>query len=164
MNQENYKTQIEDFRDLKPYYDLVFENMTSVSQFSFRRGYKDMTDALKEMITNAPGYISITWDKEALDAEGVLDLIDEEYSKLYTDKFYVHGKLKSLTTQQELEFEKMRDDYLKFIRKLRIRIGLSMTASGFLPRTQNVKPKQSEIEQDPEKRQYYEDLEEAGLM
>jgi len=133
---EEYKTQIEDFRNLKPYYDLVFENMTSLSTFSFARNYQKLTDALRELVTNAPSYIEIDWEKdgktETLAAEDILDLIEDEYSKLFDRKFL--GDPKHLTTKDIEELENLRDSYLKFSRKLRIKINASFTKSGFLPK------------------------------
>lgn len=133
---EQYKTQIEDFRNLKPYYDLVFENMTSLSTFSFARNYQKLTDALRELVTNAPSYIEIEWEikdkKELLSAEDILDLIEDEYSKLFDRKFI--GDPKHLTTDDLNELENLRDNYLKFSRKLRIKINGSFAKTGFLPK------------------------------
>lgn len=141
MNQDNYKTQIEDFRNLKPYYDLVFENMSSLSKFSFQRDYQMMTDALRELITNAPDYIVIKWEDKELGAEEILDLIEKQYSTLFSKQFYIDGQMKSLSRAEDLEFEKLKDTYLKFSRTLRIRINASFTKSGFLPKMDKVRQK-----------------------
>lgn len=152
MSDQKYSNQIEDFRNLKPYYDLVFENMTSLSTFAFSRDYQKMTDALRELVTNTPDYIFIAWDvedpktnkieKKELDALEILDLIEEKYESLFTDKFYTHGSPKTLNSDDEKELETLQDAYLKFARKLRILINASFTEYGLLPKKNKVRKKQ----------------------
>ena len=123
MSDAKYNTQIEDFRNLKPYYDLVFENMTQLSSFAFSRDYQKMTDALRELITNTPDYIFIDWDvtdpktkkveRKELDALEILDLIEDEYGHLFSDKFFTNGTAKSLNSDEEKEFDNLQDKYLR---------------------------------------------------
>lgn len=142
MGDNTYKTQIEDFRNLKPYYDLVFENMTALSTFSFARDYQKLTDALRELITNAPDYILIKWEDKEKGAEDILELIEQEYEKLFDNKFFNNGRAKSLSAIEEQEFEEIKDNYLKFCRQLRIKINSSFTKSGFLPKMDKIRQKQ----------------------
>lgn len=146
-DQDQYKTQIEDYRNLKPYYDLVFENMAQLSSFSFSREYQKMTDALRELITNAPSYIEFEWEikdpkddkkseKKVMQALDILDLIEEEYGKLFQDDF--KG---DLNKDRQDKLEEARDQYLKFSRILRIKINVSLSERGFLPRTDKIRQK-----------------------
>ena len=142
---DTYKTQIEDFRNLKPYYDLVFDNMTALSTFSFERNYQKLTDALRELITNAPDYISIKWKDEEKGAEEILELIEDEYQKLFDEKYFINGMQKSLSTETEKDLEEIRDNYLKFCRMLRIKINSSFVKTGFLPKMDKTRQKQQSI-------------------
>lgn len=152
MAGENYSNQIEDFRNLKPYYDLVFENMSSLSSFAFSKDVQKMTDALRELVTNTPDYISINWNvidpesnlpcAKCIEASEILDLIEENYGTLFSEKFYINGKQKTLTAEGEKEFEELTDVYLKFTRELRIKINASFTEYGLLPKKNKVRHKQ----------------------
>lgn len=125
---QNYKTQIEDFRNLKPYYDLVFEIMSSCSRTSFERNMIELTRMLREFIINTAPYIK--------EPEKRLEEIEGKFSDVLK-----HKKLNP-TTQQEIQFEKAQDEYFNYIQKLRISMIIELERSGFMPKMDKVRQKQ----------------------
>ena len=78
MVTEKYKqAEIEDFRDVRSYYDMVFEILESLSKYSFEKDVIKMTRAMRELIINTAPYIE--------DPEKKLQDMDEKLKKFIED-------------------------------------------------------------------------------
>lgn len=132
-----YLSQINDFRDLSGYYDIVFPNMRSLSVSTYYKNLQELTDALREFVVNAAYDITLEDKKkegEYLDAKDILELIDKEYSKVIDPKFYENGKPKpTLTNDAKKELAERIDHYLKFTRELRIDLNIKLGVKKLLP-------------------------------
>jgi len=113
---------INDFRNLIPYYNLIFKLMEDVAKYSFERDILKLSRSIRELIINVAPYMKKPKDK--------LDQIEKELAKVLTKEFFNPNK----TKEQSLEIEKRIDDYLKFIYSLRIDIHEDLTNAGLLPR------------------------------
>lgn len=131
---KEYLSQINDFRDLSGYYDIVFPNMRSLSVATYYKQLQELTDALREFIVNAAYDIILEHDDKTLDAKEILDLVDTEYSKVIDSKFYENGRFKSnLTNDQKKALSEAIDNYLKFTRNLRIDLNIKLGVKKLLP-------------------------------
>ena len=133
-NNNQYLSQINDYRDLGGYYDIVFPNMRSLSVATYHRQLQEMTDALREFVVNAAYDITLEYEKEELDAKEILKLIDKEYSKVLDDKFYENGKFKqNLSNEHKKELAEIVDQYLVFTRELRVDLNIKLGIKKLLP-------------------------------
>lgn len=132
---EKHKTQIEDFRNLKPYYDLVFEIMQALTEQSFKRDIVKTARALRELIINVSPYI--------LNSKERLESIDTELDKVLTKEYYNQG---NISNEQKKEVAKNIDNFFKFIQNLRVEISQEMERSGFMPRMDKVRIKEQSQE------------------
>ena len=113
---------INDYRNLLPYYDLVFKIMADVAKFSFERDIIKVSRSMRELIINTAPYI--------LKPEQKLEELVKHLSGVLTDEYFKPNKSK----EQLLKIEKSIDDYLFFINKMRIEIHENLTKTGLLPK------------------------------
>lgn len=129
-----YLSQINDYRDLSGYYDIVFPNMRSLSVSTYYKQLQELTDALREFVVNAAYDITLEHDDKDLDAKDILELIDEEYAKVIDPKFYSGGKFKqNLSNDDQKLLAETIDTYLKFTRNLRIDLNTKLGIKKLLP-------------------------------
>ena len=116
--------QLDDFRNLKPYYDLIFNIMAALSQHSFERDLIKMTRSLRELIINTAPYIKKSKKR--------LDEIEKKLEKVLTAKFWNNN----LPKKEREQLEKLKDDYIQFVQNMRIEILEELEFAGFMPKTQ----------------------------
>ena len=116
--------QLDDFRNLKPYYDLVFSIMEAISQHSFERDLIKMTRSLRELIINTAPYIKKSKQR--------LDEIEKRLSEVLSDDYWSN----SLSRDQQQDLEILKDNYINFVQMMRINIIQELEQGGFMPKTQ----------------------------
>lgn len=137
--EEKYKTQIEDFRNLKPYYDLVFEDiMPLLAKMSFDRDIIKTKRALKEFVINTSPYID--------EPKKIIKSINDALTKVLT----LNGKdpharkfwSANLTTTELQEKARLEEDFFDFVDDLRIDIHENLTQYKFMPGKDRIRQKQ----------------------
>ncbi|MFW6174142.1 MAG: hypothetical protein ACOC5T_10410 [Elusimicrobiota bacterium] len=117
--------QVDDFRNLKPYYDLVFGVMEAISQHCFNREVLKSARALRELIINTSPYIN--------NAKKRLETIETELEKVITAN--LNKEESSLTREQRDTRDEAIDEFLKYVQNTRIEILDELEKSGFMPKT-----------------------------
>jgi len=121
-------SNIEDYRDLKPYYNLVNEIMKSVSFHAFKKNYLNYANSLRELIVITAPYVNKPKDK--------LSQIDSLVDKLINEKFYYNGSfISNLGAKDEEELLKAKSQYMSEMRLLRVEINEDWSKKGLMPKT-----------------------------
>jgi len=124
MVTEKYKqAEIEDFRDVRPYYDMVFEILESLSKYSFEKDVIKMTRAMRELIINTSPYIENP-SKKLQDMDENLKKFIEEYKNM-----------NELSAQRQKNVEQQVEEYFDDILQKRIEINKQLHKAGFFPKT-----------------------------
>lgn len=139
MAEDKYKTQIEDFRNLKPYYDLIFEDiMPLLAKMSFERDIIKTKRALKEFIVNTSPYIT--------DPKDVIKKINKALEKVLTfDGFDNTGKRYWNPNLSSKDLEKrsaLEDEFFDFIDDLRIDLHENLAEFKFMPGKDKIRQKE----------------------
>ena len=126
MATDKYKqAEIEDFRDVRPYYDMVFEILQSLSRYSFEKDVIKMTRAMRELIINTAPYIK---DE---DPSKKLQDMDEKLKEFIED----YKNMNELTVAKQKEVEEKVEQYFDDILQKRIDINDNLHKAGFFPKT-----------------------------
>ena len=124
MATDKYKqAEIEDFRDVRPYYDMVFEILESLSKYSFEKDVIKMTRAMRELIINTAPYIE--------DPSKKLQDMDEKLKKFISD----YKNMNELSAQRQQEVEEQVEQYFDDMLQNRIEINNQLHKAGFFPKT-----------------------------
>ena len=114
---------LEDFRNLKPYYDLVFGVMEAISKHCFDRDVLSSARSLRELVINTSPYIK--------DAKKRLSTIEKELQKVIDANYHSTN----LSRDQANNRDKAIDEFLKYVQNTRIEILDELEKSGFMPKT-----------------------------
>ena len=136
MVRTNSNIKVDDYRDIKPYYELIFKIMATFT-LSYASGETDkfgrpqpIVDALRALTGNTSPYL-----KEPLTT---LKNIEEQYLKLYDQKYLVNNMPippQQMTAVNRKEYYQDLDSFNKFAMSLYMVILVSLSRSGILPKS-----------------------------
>lgn len=137
--EEKYKTQIEDFRNLKPYYDLVFEDiMPLLAKMAYERDIVKTKRALKEFVINTSPYVD--------EPKSIIKKINKALEKVLTfdgqDKTGRKYWSQHLTSTELNKKAELEDEFFDFVDDLRIDIHENLTQYKFMPGKDKIRQKQ----------------------
>lgn len=136
-------------------YEIITRLREKIIDAEIKKDISKLKDLLRTLITESAPY-NLKWESDAAQLE-------KEIDKIYDDKFWINGKIKSNKQTME-EFASIKTDFLAYCRNLKARLLITFANSKLIPKAETIIFSQSQEEEDPQKREELEALEEVGLI
>lgn len=117
--------RVNDFRKLDLYYDLIFDIMKEITNYSFKRDWISTANMYQELIVNASPYIEKPKEKRA------------ELNKHKSEIYKIYNK-KNPSNEEKTQLEEEIDKLFEHIFDTRIEIMIFMAKLQILIKTEKV--------------------------